>query len=349
MASQYLLLINNVIVRDEQGNPIFEVHDRGKKIYTNSKKEEDLGERVQEVVNEILQMEEENELYEVVAEKTSMVRYNQTFRLKMFITPLYELQMQLASNKDFSRIAGTDLDVRYIWEGQMYEFYVREFLKYMLIIDHLEAIVRISRHSNSPFTIKNGDNRVMNILHMKVDGLFNPLDTIQGLGQTKLFRLIYGDGKHEDTFSLDAPAIFPVDIMRGAVTCFFATSSDIMKLCGIEHKEAISSRNIYRLIAGIVLKSTFGGNINASLDQAILSFPVSKTVYPVVDGQTKEVKRYFTEAQAAEDYAANNGYERQTLNTDASFIASAFASFRRRAITEETPLLHQIRGAEFVY
>lgn len=347
MASQrFIVLINNIIVRDLANNPIFEVHEGQDTFYSNAKGDNDLSERVEEVIAQTLAEESENPLNELVQETRTLTRHNQEFRLKMFITPLYELQMQLANNPNATRIAGSNVNIQELWEEQAYTFYTVEFLKYTQIIDYLESAVKIRRPQNSPFTIKHKDHRVMNILYLQVNGLFNPLDTVSFLKKTKLFNKVYGRNE-EHNISIAEPTVFQVEIMRGAVTCFFATSSDILKLCNIRHKEAISTRDAYRLIAGMCLKIMFAGKQN-TMHQGILSFPVSKTLYQMVDPTDGSVARYFENAFSANEYAEEEGYNINTLDTDAMFIASAFPSFKNKNITQETVLLREIRGAEFV-
>lgn len=349
MASQrFLLLVNNIVIRDEQNNPIVEVQEGSRRYYSNDKGNNDLEDRVKEVIDNISAAERDNELYELVTQTQVLTRHNREFKLKMYITPLYELQLQLANNPNATRIAGSTVDVQNIWQKQLYDFYATEFLKYSQIMDYLESLVRIIRPKDSPFRIRNGDTRVMSIVHIKVDGLFNPLDTIKGLDDTKLFKYVYGKQEQETSFSIDDPAIFPVPIMRGSVTCYFATASDVLKLCNISHKEAISSRNLYRLIAAIVLKNMFRASLDNGLTQAVLSFPINKVLYEMVDPTTGTVDRYFEDPASASAYAAEENYTMRTLDTDANYIVSTFPSFKGRGVTAETQLLHEIRGAQFV-
>lgn len=350
MASQrFILLVNNMIVRDYDNSPIFEVQDRGKKYYhTVNNTTDSLEDRVDAFVEKVLAEEQSNPLIELVTQTETLKRYNQEFRIKMYITPLYELQLQLAQKPNATRIAGSTVDVASIWQEGLYNFYVLEFLKYTQIITHLEQMVKIRMHKNSPFSIKHGDQKVMSLVHLKVNGLYNPLDTVAGLKETKLFKQVYGD-ERLDSFSLDDPAVFPVDILRGSVSCYFATSSDVLALCNVKHKEAISSRDLYRLIAGIILKSLFAGSKEGGLHEGVLDFPISKTLYQMVDPTDGSVARYFEDFSAATAYGEEEGYQVQTLDTDANFIVTAFPSFRNKPITQETELLHQIRGAEFVY
>lgn len=350
MASKrFILLVNNMIVRDFDNSPIFEIQDQGKTYYhTVNNTKESLDHKVQDFLDRVSAEEQSNPLNELVTSTHVQKRYNQEFRIKMYITPLYELQLQLAANPDATRIAGSSVDVGSLWQEGLYNFYVLELLKYTQIIGHLEQMVKIRMHKNSPFTIKHGDNRVMNILHLKVNGLYNPLDTIPGLKDTKLFKKIYGDSR-EDSFSLDDPVIFPVDILRGTVNCYFGTSTDILALCNIKHKEAISSRDIYRLIAGIILKTMFAGSKEDGLHEGVLDFPIRKTLYQMVDPIDKVVVRYFEDVTSATAYAEEEGYSMSIYDTDAHFIKSSFPSYRGREVSQESELLHQIRGAEFVY
>lgn len=350
MASQrFLLLVNNMIVRDFDNSPIFEVQDKGKNYYHTVKNtQESLDHRVDAFIDKVLAEEQLNPLNELVTQTQTLKRYNQEFRIKMYITPLYELQLQLAANPNATRIAGSSVDVASIWQDGLYNFYVLEFLKYTQVITHLEQMVKIRMHKNSPFSIKHGDRKVMSLVHLKVNGLYNPLDTVPGLKDTKLFKQIYG-GERPDSFSLDDPAVFPVDILKGSVSCYFATSSDVLALCNVKHKEELSSRDLYRLISGIILKTLFATSKEGGLHEGVLDFPISKTLYQMIDPVDNTVARYFEDAVAATAYADEEGYRMQTLDTDANFIVTAFPSFRNKPITQETQLLHQIRGAEFVY
>ncbi|MFF2798130.1 hypothetical protein [Lysinibacillus xylanilyticus] len=350
MASKrFILLINNMIIRDDFNNPIFEVQENGKKFYSNGKGDNELEEHVENVIAKTMRLEEDNELLEVVSGTQLLTRYNQDFKIKMFITPLYELQLQLVRNPKAMRIAGSDLDVQAVWQDQLYNFYVLEFVKYTQIIDYLELMVRIKRPKESAFRVRAGENRIMNVLHVEVNGLFNPLEAIAGLGDTKLFKKIYGKDD-ATTFSIDDPAVFQVEIMSGAVTCFFATSTDIMKLCNVNHKEPISSRDAYRLIAGICLKNTFSSGGKEGLHPGVLSFPINQVLYQIIDGADGSPVRYFNDPASARAFADEvEGYKMQNLDIDAMYISSAFPSFKNKNITTETDLLHQIRGAEFVY
>lgn len=346
MASQrFILLVNNIIIRDYDNSPVFEYQESGKKFYSNSKGDKDLTDVVDRVIGNIVAEESNHPLIEVVESVRPLSKYNREFKMKMFVTPLYELQVQLANKPGFSRVAGKDLDVGAIWEENRLDFYVMEFLKYTQIMDYLENMVKIHRPKSSPFSIKHGDNRMMNVLYVKVNGLFNPLDTVTGLSDSKLFKGVFQEEPLE--VSIEQPTVFPVTIMAGSTQCYFATSSDILAMCNIKHREAISSRDIYRLVAGIYLKSAFLTSIDG-VHEGLLNFPINKTWY-----STREiggpVVEYFTDINDAAESAKEQGLEVAVVDTDASFIASAFKSFKGKPITQENTLLHEIRGAEFVY
>ena len=349
MASKsFVLLINNHIARDLDGSIIFEVFERGHRIFKNSKTQEDAEERVEQLIAITLERDSKNPLYEELQSTDIITKYSQEFKLKMINTPLYDLQTQLALNPNVSRLSGSHVNLREIWEEQVADFYAYEFYKYSQIVSILEGIVKRSRPTSSPFTIKSGKHRIMSVVYLKINGLFNPLDGIAGLESTKLFREAY-TGKGFEIESLDDPAVFKLDIIQRAIPCYFATSTDVMALCGVKHKEEISSASLYRLIAGICMKNSFAAYLNKINVNSILSFPINKIYYEVYNEDEGEAVEYFNDYASANRHAEQNGFIVNEIDTDAIFVSTAFPSFKKKAITANTELLQKVRSADFVY
>jgi len=349
MAS-YLLLVNNRVIRDEKNRPILEIQRKNKVFYSNGKDATNQDERVEEAIRNIAIADSKNPLYEVVEGKSEITRYNHDLKIKMIISPLYELQQQLAADPKINRIAGFNLELQPLWREQRLDFYLFEFAKYAQIMDYLEQMVRASRAStSSPFTIRHKDHRVMNIVHVDVAGLFNPLKTVEGLGQYKLFRRMFGKVvQEEEIFSLDNPEVFPVQIMRGKVTAYFATSRDILRMCGIKFVDSLSSKHLYTLIAGICLRDMFP--TMRSTSRLLLELPTNVTLYTVYNVNTGEGKNYFTATEASRELAAmgSNDYSIATTDANSRFISEAFPKYKKRQILATDELLREIGDARFV-
>lgn len=346
-AQRYLLIVNNIVIRDEQNNPIFEVQEYGRKYYSNGKGDNQLDERVKEATQQILTEESSNPLMDVVVQPKVLTRYNNEFKLKMFITPLYELQMQLAKQSGVVRVAGSSVDVGSIWAQQLPEFFQREFLKYTQLMDYLETTIRKVRHKNSPYTIRHGDKQVMALINVQVTGLFNPMEiALRGYEGTRINELIYNNEAVEIT-SLDDPFIFKTNVMKGTVPCYFATSSDILKLCGIEEKLVIKSSDLYRLLSGILIRELYAPDFGGgSQFQGVLYFPIEQVLYEVFDDDGQPVE-YFEQAVDASRFSMANEYGMRTIDPIKDYITT---TFNKNKLPQEQidRLEDQIRRAYFV-
>lgn len=349
MAS-YLLVINNKIIRDERNKPIYEVQVKGKLVYTNNYDSIDLEERVKDAFHNIDNEESRDPLYEVVEGKEPIIRYNQELKLKLVITPLYKLKQELAENPDLNRIVGSTIDLQNVWKDMRLDFYLEEFAKYSVLLEYLERKVSNSRLTVlSPFKIKNNGERMMHLIHISIRDIFNPLNTIKGLENYKLFRNIYGNGEELQISSLSDPCVFPVEIMRGKVTAYFATCMDIMKMCNINFVDSLSTKDLYRLIAGICLRDMFPRpRTNKSL---VLEFPTGITLYTLYDTAKERVGRSFfsaTEASTALQELNDPDYTITQFNVNSAFVESAFPKYKGKRVLATDNILQEVRNAKFI-
>ena len=349
MAS-YLLIVNNKIIRDVTNRPIYEVQVKGKLVYTNNYDSIDLSGRVEQALINIDNEERQNELYEVVEGKEPITRHNSELGLKIIITPLYKLQQELLADPKKDRVPGFDLDLQQIFRDQRLDFYLEEFAKYSVLLGYLEKKVARSRATVlSPFKIQNNGQRMMSLIYVKIPNIFNPLDTVADLGKYKLFKNIYGGTEELQIESLSDPCVFPVQIIRGRVTAYFATCMDIMKMCNINFIDSLSTKDLYRLIAGICLRDMFPRpRTNKSL---ILDFPTGITVYTLYDTAKEEVGKSFfsaSEASTALKELNNPDYTITQYNVNSAFVESAFPKYKGKRVLATDNILQEVRNAKFI-
>lgn len=346
--TKYLLIVNNTILRTDDKYPIFEEKlPNGDSVYFSRRSQHKAQEKVEDFMNQLKVVESKDPMYKVIQNDVPVIKHIDSLRIKLVYTQLYIMKTKFAYDDSKTIVAGTGIDLAPEWDKMRYSFYTDEFLKYSQIVDYLEGVVRTKRPKLSPFTIVSSGNRVMNIVHLNVPGLFNPLMTVKGLEDTKFFKSI-NTAERDNPIVLKEPAIFPLKIIQGTVMAYFATSSDVMAMCNIDYHEPITSRNLYRLVAGIVIRLMFP-ETEATTSISALNLPINKTFYRTVDVNTGVPNKYYkTYNEALQATQADLTLQAQEINTDQLFILSAFPSFKNKNVTSETELVHLIGGADFV-
>lgn len=346
--TKYLLLINNHIVRTSDNSPIFEEKlTNGTVAYFSRRLQSEAGDKVVQFMESLQQQEMKDPIYDAVSGDTqNTVRYNDQLHIKTIYTPLYLLKTKVAMDDTKTIVPGKGIDVADDWREMRYSFFIEEFLKFSQIMDYMEGTIAKRRPKFSAFTIKSSGNRVMNLVHVVAPGLFNPLLAIKGFEDTKFFKGI--NGTDESLMDFNEPAIFGLPIIRGTTMAYFATSSDVMMMLGMKHKESINSRDLYRLIAGTILKIMFPSP-KGKFTTHVLNLPTSRLFYTTEDISTGDIFMFYNTIHEARE-AANRTttLDAKEYDPNKRFIASAFPSLKGTSVTNETPLLHDLGGADFV-
>lgn len=345
MATKRLLLINNAPLTDRKGNLIFEVTDQGNRQYLTRLEDEDHSDLVMETLQAVMERDANNELSQVVESVTeNYTTFNDNFRIKMVSTPVYNLQKQLSMAKPGQmRIPGVTVDLTGIWETQRIKFMTGEFFKYVRLVPYLENAMNksLNRPSNPSLAARRGDKTVMHLVHAKIDNLYNPYDAFSFLRDTALFRKAYSDDVAEDAMSLSRADVFKTIVVKDSTEVLMGTSCDILSLCGVSHKDMISTMNLHRLMAGICLK-LIGAGDSAEVTSESLYFPVGRRFYEVIDvvENDRVVDRFFDVVQANRR-ADEDDLLVRTVDTDVNFCEQVFGSTR-------PTLVDAVRSADFV-
>lgn len=355
MASKrYYLLINGSFVRTDSNQPIIEIIEDGRIFYGTVESGKNLGEEVETILNRIINQEKENPLYNEIKETSLGKSYDDRFMLKNVTTPLYRLQLDLIRRPDMRQKLDSEINIGEVWDQQRYSFFATEFIKYATLMNYVENKVRSARKSTfksggSIFSVQSGEHRVMNVLHAPVAGVFNPYTAFKDLKDFQIFKHIFDEDYVQDFEDIKKPYVFKTSVMRGQVPVLFATSTDLLAMCGVKHKEAISAGNIHRLLGGMILRLSFGTIEDQLVTEESLQLPTNLTLYNVIDPFLNRLVDSYPNSLLANEAIKGTDYVVSAYNTTVNYASEAFPSLEGARVGADNKLVQQLRSAEFVY
>lgn len=349
--------------------PVIKVIESGKEFYATTKsrkpskesdtkeldengkpiKKKTVNQFVKDYIADIRKREAKIPEAEVFAGRAPHEYFNNDFRFLIIRTPFYQFTQELAASDGAARVPASSVSFEDYWLDNQVKFFADEFFKYSLLFEHIELAVNRSIGGDRALRIRRGPNKMMNLIHVDVAGLFNPLKLVPNLGNKKLFAKFFGDAPADEITSLDEPFVFRSSIKADTVPIYLTTQSDFLKLIGIDGNISLNASDVYRIIAGICMKTMFPTVTKHHMSQSFTKLPTGVSIYNVMDTSNgASIKAFIGKEKPAYDLAlTNENYVVVEISAHAVMAGDLIKNAEKNTFTR-ADLTAALGGAYFV-